>query len=124
MGEVLRQLQSRRQQRGDEGHPTGNTPLETRLSNRQMDRRSGEDVQSHDKGLAELLRSLLQVGALSDAELFEPVPRALGNGEIQTPEEASAASRSVGAQSCVSRPHAVRALAGAASGGGWTVRAG
>src|SRR5260370_16738446 len=72
-----------------------------------MDRRSGEDVQSHHTGLDELLRSLLQVGALSDATLFEPVLDALGDGEIQTPEKASAQSGALGACRYTARPEAL-----------------
>jgi Group II intron, maturase-specific domain len=48
----------------------------------------------------------------------------LGDGEIQTPEMASAACSSVGDESRVSRAYFVCALDGAASGDGLTVRAG
>jgi hypothetical protein len=59
VGEILRQLQSRRKQQGYESHPTENPLLAVSLSNRQVGRRSGENVQSRHPGLDELLRSLL-----------------------------------------------------------------
>ena len=59
LGQVLRQLQSRRQQRGDKSDTRGNSHLATSLSRGQMDRRSGANVQPHYPGLDHVLWSFL-----------------------------------------------------------------
>src|SRR5215469_1731252 len=84
-----------------------------------MDRRPGTDVQSHHTGLDQLLRSLLQVGALSHATSPRPAPCALGDDEIQTPEEASTAGGTLDPQGCLARSIALCSLAAAPSSDDW-----
>ncbi len=94
-GKYFVNFSPRREQCGDQGDSRGNSRLATSLSRRQVDCRSGADVQLHHPGLDYVLRSLLQVGTLSYAALSEPMPRALGDGEIQTPQATPAAGGAV-----------------------------
>jgi RNA-directed DNA polymerase len=70
------------EQCGSEGDAPGHPRLAAWLSDRPADRRPGTDVQSHHSGLAHLLRSILQIGALPDLTLSGPVSCTLGDGEI------------------------------------------
>ena len=64
------------------------------------------------------------ISTLSNISLSGPVFSELGDGEIQTPETASAKGRALGQQDSFKRPTAICSLAVAASSGDRTIRAG
>ena len=123
LGKVLHQLQSGDQQQGSESDPPGSPKLEPAFAQRQGAGRPGADVQREDRRMDQLLRRLLQVGAVPDPEAYRPQTRAVGHPQVQAAARPQTAGGPLAATHCAAAYLAVPALA-IAVWTGWIGRAG
>ena len=97
--------------------------METTPAQRQDPRGLVADVQSHHQGLDQLLRELLQIGALPHLAASEPNPGQMGHEEIQEVETPSQAGGILAGANSPKGTLVVSALADGSPAHGWMMGA-